>query len=143
MAEGARLESVFTRKGNVGSNPTLSAITFVIYHLEVVIPRLIPQIRKGSPVNREVNVTKRVKTLQGLRYCPVVLSANGRIRPDWVLVSGREERHPEGAYYLEWREGAKRTRLSETRGPCAIPTGEYCILLLHGHGSEGGSLVYL
>ncbi len=25
MAEGARLESVFTRKGNVGSNPTLSA----------------------------------------------------------------------------------------------------------------------
>src|SRR4051794_1016951 len=28
VAEGARLESVFTRKGNVGSNPTLSAITF-------------------------------------------------------------------------------------------------------------------
>jgi hypothetical protein len=26
VAEGARLESVFTRKGNVGSNPTLSAI---------------------------------------------------------------------------------------------------------------------
>lgn len=29
MAEGARLESVFTRKGNVGSNPTLSARTFL------------------------------------------------------------------------------------------------------------------
>ena len=28
MAEGARLESVFTRKGNVGSNPTLSASIF-------------------------------------------------------------------------------------------------------------------
>jgi hypothetical protein len=27
VAEGARLESVFTRKGNVGSNPTLSAIS--------------------------------------------------------------------------------------------------------------------
>jgi hypothetical protein len=26
VAEGARLESVFTRKGNVGSNPTLSAM---------------------------------------------------------------------------------------------------------------------
>ncbi len=51
--------------------------------------------------NREVNVTKRIKTPQGLRYCPVVLSANGRIRPDWVLVNGSEERHPEGAYYLE------------------------------------------
>jgi len=68
-------------------------------------------------VNREVNVTKRVKTLQGLRYCPVVLSANGRIRPDWVLVNGTEERHPEGAYYLEWREGTKRTRLSVGNDP--------------------------
>ncbi len=28
VAEGARLESVFTRKGNVGSNPTLSAMFF-------------------------------------------------------------------------------------------------------------------
>jgi integrase/recombinase XerD len=63
-------------------------------------------------LNRDVNVTKRIKTLQGLRYCPVVLAANGRIRPDWVVVNGGEERHPEGSYYLEWREGAKRIRLS-------------------------------
>lgn len=55
-------------------------------------------------MNRDVNVTKRIKTPQGLRYCPVVLSANGRIRPDWVVVNGAEERHPEGSYYLEWRE---------------------------------------
>ncbi len=33
MAEGARLESVFTRKGNVGSNPTLSAILLKIKEL--------------------------------------------------------------------------------------------------------------
>ncbi len=33
MAEGARLESVFTRKGNVGSNPTLSAILLKINKL--------------------------------------------------------------------------------------------------------------
>ena len=52
---------------NPDSNPTLSASIFVIWHLDVVIPRLIAKIRKGSPVNREVNVTKRVKTLQGLR----------------------------------------------------------------------------
>ena len=63
-------------------------------------------------MNREVNVTKRIKTAQGLRYCSVVLSANGRIKPDAVLVNGREERHPDGAYYLEWREGSKRVRLS-------------------------------
>jgi integrase/recombinase XerD len=63
-------------------------------------------------MNREVNVTKRVQTSAGLRYCTVVLSANGRIKPDVVLVNGKPERHGEGAYYLEWREGAKRVRLS-------------------------------
>src|ERR1700757_3011306 len=62
--------------------------------------------------NREVNVTKRVQTSKGLRYCPVVLSANGRIKPDAVMVNGKPERHTEGAYYLEWREGGKRVRLS-------------------------------
>src|SRR5262245_24074290 len=62
--------------------------------------------------NREVNLTKRVHTPQGLRFCSVVLSANGRIKPDVVLVGDKEERHPEGAYYLDWREGAKRIRLS-------------------------------
>jgi integrase/recombinase XerD len=62
--------------------------------------------------NRQVNLTKRVQTPQGSRYCAVVLSVNGRVRPDLVLVNGHEERHPEGAYYLEWREGKKRRRLS-------------------------------
>jgi integrase/recombinase XerD len=76
-----------------------------------VIPHLIPE-SGGITVNKEVNVTKRVQTAKGLRYCPVVLSANGRVKPDVVLVNGKEERHPEGAYYLEWREGGKRVRLS-------------------------------
>jgi integrase/recombinase XerD len=62
--------------------------------------------------DREVNVTKRVKTPQGLRYCTVVLSANGQIKPNVVLVNGKQELHSEGAYYLEWRDGAKRVRLS-------------------------------
>ena len=47
-----------------------------------------------------------------MRYCPVVLSANGRVKPDAVLVNGKPERHTEGAYYIEWREGGKRIRLS-------------------------------
>jgi integrase/recombinase XerD len=62
--------------------------------------------------NRECNLTKRVRTNQGLRFCPVVLSANGRVKPDWVIVNGKEERHPEGAYYIEWRDGSKRIRES-------------------------------
>ncbi len=62
--------------------------------------------------NREVNLTKRINTPSGMRYCRVVLSANGRVKPDVVLVNQKEEHHPEGAYYLEWREGLKRVRLS-------------------------------
>ena len=63
-------------------------------------------------MNRTVNLTKRVQTSRGLRYCPVVLAANGRLRADLVIINGQEERHPEGAYYLEWWEGVKRVRLS-------------------------------
>jgi hypothetical protein len=63
-------------------------------------------------VNRQCNVTKRIQTSKGPRYCPVVLSANGRIKPDLVLVGDREERHPEGAYYISWYEGKRLIRLS-------------------------------
>ena len=62
--------------------------------------------------SREVNLTKRVQTSKGMRYCPVVLGSNARIRPDVVLVNGRPERHSEGSYYLEWREKGRRVRLS-------------------------------
>jgi len=63
-------------------------------------------------MHREVNLTKRVRTSAGLRYCPVVVSANGRVKPDVVLVNGKPERHPEGAYYIEWHGEGKRIRLS-------------------------------
>src|SRR6202140_3096470 len=63
-------------------------------------------------MNREVNLTKLVQTSKGPRYCPIAWAANGRIRPDVVMVNGQPERHTEGAYYLEWREGPKRVRLS-------------------------------
>jgi integrase len=63
-------------------------------------------------MNRVVKLTKRVQTSKGLRYCPVVLAANGRVKPDWVKVKGNQERHPEGAYYIEWCVGSKRVRLS-------------------------------
>lgn len=65
----------------------------------------------------QVNLTKRVQTDAGLRYCPVVFSRNGRVRPDTVVVDGQEERHPEGAYYLDWYEGGKRKRLSVGKDP--------------------------
>ena len=63
-------------------------------------------------MHREVNLTKRVQTPQGMRYCAVVLSANGHVKPDAVLVNGKPERHSEGAYYIEWHDNGKRIRLS-------------------------------
>src|SRR5258706_14657080 len=68
-------------------------------------------------MNREINLTKRVQTPHGWRYCTVVLSANGRVKPDLVIVNGKQETHKEGAYYLEWREGSKRIRLSVGKDP--------------------------
>src|ERR1700692_2771928 len=68
-------------------------------------------------MNREVNLTKRVQTPHGWRYCTVVLSANGRVKPDLAVVNGKQETHKEGAYYLEWREGSKRVRLSVGKDP--------------------------
>lgn len=62
--------------------------------------------------SRLVNLTKRVMVNGELRYCSVVEAANGRIRPDVVMVDGREERHLEGSYYIDYREGEKRARLA-------------------------------
>ena len=75
--------------------------------------------------SKEVNLTKRVQTLRGMRYCPIVPASNGRLRPGLVLVNGQPERHPEGAYYQEWRENGKRIRLSVGKDAQEIeePTG--------------------
>lgn len=60
----------------------------------------------------EVNLTKRIDTPEGRRFCKVVIGPNGRIKPDWVLVNGREEKHPEGGYYLDWRTDGLRRRMA-------------------------------
>ncbi len=46
------------------------------------------------------------------RFCQVVVSANGRIKPDCVIVAGKPEFHREGAYYIEWYEKGTRRRRS-------------------------------
>jgi hypothetical protein len=101
------------------SNPTLSAITFVIWHLQACDTYTDTRISKGSPMaNREVNLTKRVQTPHGWRYCRVLLSPNGRVKPDVVVVIGKEERHVEGAYYLAPSEYACRwARIHRTQLP--------------------------
>ena len=60
----------------------------------------------------KINLTKYVQIAAGPRYCPAVVTSNGRIKQDVVLVNGTEERHPEGSYYLDWRANGVRVRLS-------------------------------
>jgi len=62
--------------------------------------------------NRRVNLTKRVMVDGGLRYCPVVESALGRVKQDVVWVNDREERHPEGSYYIDYKVDGRRVRES-------------------------------
>lgn len=62
-----------------------------------------------------VNLTKRIKVDGTDRYLPVVFSANGRIKPDYVYIAeGKQERHPSGNYYVDWtdRDTGKRKRKS-------------------------------
>jgi integrase/recombinase XerD len=68
-------------------------------------------------MNLRVNLTKRITTPEGFRYAPVVMSGNGRVKPGAVIVNSEEEKHPEGAYYIEWYEGTKRKRKSVGTDP--------------------------
>lgn len=60
---------------------------------------------------KRVNVLKKVKVEGTWRLCPAVVEANGKLR-DRIKVNGRVESHPEGVYYLEWRDNGKRVRES-------------------------------
>jgi hypothetical protein len=105
-------------------------------------------------VNREVNLVERVwldcgKNRQGRpppghRFCPVVYLNNGRVKRDVFLVEARPEKHPEGAYYNEWYEGARHRRISVGKNPrdaggrrdamrAEIPYQGFLLLLVAGY----------
>jgi integrase/recombinase XerD len=59
--------------------------------------------------SKAVNLLKPIKSADGSwLFFPVARTAKCYIRP--VLVNGQVERHPEGAYYLEFRHHRKRIR---------------------------------
>jgi hypothetical protein len=61
----------------------------------------------------KINLSKYVNIgCDQWRFCQVVVSANGRIKPDCVIVAGKPELHREGAYYIEWYEKGTRRRRS-------------------------------
>jgi Prokaryotic E2 family D len=49
----------------------------------------------------DVNIIKRIDTCDGRRFCKVIFTPNGRIKPDWVEVDERQEKHPE-AMHVQW-----------------------------------------
>jgi len=56
----------------------------------------------------DVNITKRIDTPDGGRFSKVIFTPNGSIKPDWFEVDEGQEKHPEGAYYLDWAEDGQR-----------------------------------
>jgi integrase len=58
--------------------------------------------------NRRVTIWKYVLTSKGWRYCRPAVGRNGKIKPDWVVVNGKQEEHKEGAYYIRYRAGEKQ-----------------------------------
>jgi integrase len=67
------------------------------------------QSRASSASRTSVNVVKKVKVNGQWKFCPVVVESTGRLK-DRVLVNGRSEAHPEGVYYIEWRDNGRRRR---------------------------------
>ncbi|MGB0012927.1 MAG: tyrosine-type recombinase/integrase [Candidatus Sulfotelmatobacter sp.] len=56
-----------------------------------------------------VKILKYVKVGEAWCFANVV-KRSGRMVRDHILITGRDEHHPEGSYYLEWYEHGKRHR---------------------------------
>jgi hypothetical protein len=82
VAEGARLESVFTRKGNQGSNPCLSAILGT------------PECQSLETALKKLSCPLGLSATADFLSCPV-------LKPPLVPVQGRVE-SPLGSRLKPW-----------------------------------------
>ena len=57
--------------------------------------------------NRKVVLVRLCKTEKGWRRYPAVIGRNGRVKPNFVIVGGREKEYPEGRYQLRTYEGSR------------------------------------
>ncbi len=80
------------------------------------MPALTPRIshRNAPAYGDRVNLIKKIKIGNAWRFAPVVPEANGKLK-DRVRINGAVEVHPEGTYFIEWREGGKRRRETAVR----------------------------
>ena len=67
-----------------------------------------------------VNIIKYVKHADRWRFAPVARRFSGSIHWDYVLIDGLPQPHPEGKYFIEWREGGVRRRKSVGSIPSVI-----------------------
>ena len=67
-----------------------------------------------------VNIIKYVKHAGRWRFAPVVRRPTGNIHWDNVLIDGTPQLHPEGKYFIEWREDGVRRRKSVGNIPSDI-----------------------
>jgi integrase/recombinase XerD len=63
-----------------------------------------------NPYAERVNIIKYVKRDGRWRFAPVARRPSGNIHWDHVLIDGLSEHHPEGKYFIEWREDGDRRR---------------------------------
>lgn len=57
--------------------------------------------------NSKVALVRRVRTAAGWRYFPAACAANGKVKPEVVIVAEKEVKHPTGYYVLRYYEGPK------------------------------------
>ena len=50
----------------------------------------------------KLSIYKYVRSDKGWRYSKATFHPNGKIKPDVVIVDGREEKHSEGSYFLSF-----------------------------------------
>jgi hypothetical protein len=58
--------------------------------------------------NRKVSVWKYVKVGSRWKYCKPVMGRNHKPKPNWAMVNGKPEHHPEGNFYISYRDGKKK-----------------------------------
>ena len=92
-----------------------------------------------SPYAERVNIIKYVKHGDRWRFAPLARRASGSIHWDHVILDGIAEHHPEGNYFIEWREDGARRRKSIGTIPSDILTAaqrQRAVLDAKGAGIE-------
>ena len=57
------------------------------------------------------------------RYCKAAFYSNAKIKPNRWIVAGKEEEHPEGAYYLYHKKNSSVVRSKAANGG-QVKTGQ-------------------